>query len=62
MFKKKKKEKKNKTERAMEAGSTREEIVKWNQMTAWRFLTGVRRQTSPAPFWGTQTGTGRQIL
>ena len=27
---------------------TREETVKWNQMTALRFQTGGRHQTSPA--------------
>ena len=29
-------------------GRTREEIAKWNQMTALRFQTGGRHQTSPA--------------
>ena len=41
--------KKEKTERAMGVGRrTREEIGKWNQMTALRFQTGGRHQTSPA--------------
>ena len=31
---------------------TREEIAKWNQMTALRFQTGGRHQTSPASLWG----------
>ena len=30
---------------------TREEMVKWNQMTALRFQTGGRHQTSLASFW-----------
>ena len=44
---------KNKTERVTGLGRrTREEIVKWNQMTALRFQTGGRRQTSPASLRG----------
>ena len=40
--------KKEKTERAMGVGKrAREEIVKWNQMTALRFQTGERHQTPP---------------
>ena len=40
---------KDKSERAMGVGrGTRHEIVKWNQMTALRFQTGGRHQTSPA--------------
>ena len=31
---------------------TREEIAKWNQMTALRFQTGGRHQTSPASLGG----------
>ena len=31
---------------------TREEKVKWNQMTAPRFQTRGRHQTSPASLWG----------
>ena len=31
---------------------TREEMVKWNQMTALRFQTGGRYQTSPASLRG----------
>ena len=31
---------------------TREEIVNWNQMTALRFHTGGRHQTSLASLWG----------
>ena len=46
-------EKKDKTERVIELGRrTREEIVKWNQMTALRFQTGGRDQTSPASLRG----------
>ena len=42
-------EKKDKTERVIELGRrTGEEIVKWNQMTALRFQTGGRHQTSQA--------------
>ena len=41
--------KKDKTERVAGLGRrTREEIAKWNQMTALGFLTGGRHQTSPA--------------
>ena len=44
---------KDKTERVIELGRrTREEIVKWNQMTALRFQTGGRHQTSPASLQG----------
>ena len=40
---------KDKTERVTGLGRrTREEIAKWNQMTALRFQTGRRLQTSPA--------------
>ena len=40
-------EKKDKTERIIGLGRrTREEIVKWNQMTALRYQTGGRHQTS----------------
>ena len=40
--------KKNNTERVIGLGrKTREEIVKWNQMTALRFQTVGRHQTSP---------------
>ena len=46
----------DKTERVTGLGRrTREEIAKWNQMTALRFQTGGRHQTSPAslrgPWW-----------
>ena len=45
--------KEDKTERVIGLGRrTREEIVMWNQMTALRFQTGVRHQTSPASLWG----------
>ena len=44
---------KDKTERVTELGRrTREGIVKWNQMTALRFQTGGRHQTSPASLRG----------
>ena len=40
---------KKKTERVIGLGrKTKEEIVKWNQMTALRFQTGRRHQTYPA--------------
>ena len=43
----------DKTERVTGLGRrTREEIAKWNQMTALRFQTGGRHQTSPASLWG----------
>ena len=35
---------------------TRQEIAKWNQMTALRFQTGGRHQTSPASLRGTFRG------
>ena len=48
-----KKKKKKETERVTGLGRrTREEIVKWNQMTALRFQTGGRHQTSPASLRG----------
>ena len=41
------------TERVTGLGRrTREEIAKWNQMTALRFQTGGRHQTSPASLRG----------
>ena len=44
---------KEKTGRVTGLGrGTREEITKWNQMTALRFQTGVRHQTSMACPWG----------
>ena len=47
-------EKKDQTERVTGLGRrTREEIVKWNQMTALRFQTRGRHQTSQSPFGGT---------
>ena len=46
-------EKKDKTEKVTRLGRrAREEIVKWNQMTALRFQTGGRHQTSPASLRG----------
>ena len=43
----------DKTERVTGLGRrTREEIAKWNQMTALRFQTGGRHQTSPASLQG----------
>ena len=45
--------KKDKTERALGLGGrNREETVKWNQVTALRFQTGGRHQTSPASLRG----------
>ena len=42
----------DKTERITGLGRRiREEIAKWNQMTALRFQTGGRHQTSPASLW-----------
>ena len=44
---------KDKTETVTGLGRrTREEIAKWNQMTALRFQTGGRHQTSPASLRG----------
>ena len=43
----------DKTERVTGLGRrTREEIAKWNQMTALRFQTGGRHQTAPASLRG----------
>ena len=45
--------KEDKTERARGLGRrTREEIAKWDQMTALRFQTKGRHQTSPASLRG----------
>ena len=44
---------KDKTEKVTGLGrGTREEIAKWNQMTALRFQTGGKHQTSPASLRG----------
>ena len=49
--------KKDKTRRVTGLGRrTREEIAKWNQMTALRFQTGRRHQTSPASLRGNSRG------
>ena len=40
---------------------TKEEIVKWNQMTALRFQTGWRHQTSPASLHRTKN-QGKVVL
>ena len=46
-------EEKDKTQRVIGLGRRiREEIAKWNQMTALRFQTGGRHQTSPASLRG----------
>ena len=49
------------TERVTGQGrKTRQKIAKWNQMTALRFKTGGRHQTSPAFLRGTlQDGFGQ---
>ena len=50
-------QKKDKTERGTVLGRrTREEIVKWNQMTALRFQTVGRHQTPPASLRGRYQG------
>ena len=41
---------------------TREEIAKWNQMTALRFQTGGRHQTSLASLQGSKTTTKQTIM
>ena len=47
----------DKTERVTGLGRrTREEIAKWNQMTALRFQTGGRHQTSTASLQGFAQG------
>ena len=49
---------KDKTERVTGLGRrTREEIAKWNEMTALRFQTGGRHQTSPASLRGNKNTT-----
>ena len=58
---------KDKTERVAGLGRrTREEIAKWNQMTALRFQTGARHQTSPASLrrthWGNQEKSSYSIF
>ena len=46
-------QKKDKTERVTGLGRrTRQQTVEWNQMTALRFQTGGRHQTSPASLQG----------
>ena len=46
----------DKTERVTGLGRrTREEIAMWNQLTALRFQTGGRHQTSPASLQGELT-------
>ena len=46
-------QRKKMTERVTGLGRrTREEIAKWNQMTALRFQTGGKHQTSPASLQG----------
>ena len=53
--------KKDKIERVIGLGrGTRQEITKWNQMTALRFQTGGRHQTFPAPLRGTNRKEKRQ--
>ena len=47
---------KDKTEKVTGLGRrTREERAKWNQMTALRFQTRGKHQTSPASLWGPTT-------
>ena len=54
LYGEKKEEKKEKTEKTTKVCKrTREEVVKWNQMTALRFHTGMRHHTSLASLWGT---------
>ena len=52
-------QKKDQIERVTGLGRrTREAIAKWNQMTALRFQTGGRHQTSPASLRRPTSGTG----
>ena len=52
-------QKKDQTERVTGLGrKTREEIVKWNQMTALRFQTDGRHQMSLASF---RRGQGKRV-
>ena len=54
---------KDQTERVTGQGRrTREEIVKWNQMTALRFQTGERHQSSPASLRGREEVEGLWLL
>ena len=48
-------DKKKKKDR--KSNRTREETAKWNQMTALRFQTGGKHQTSPASLRGRPKGT-----
>ena len=59
MFRRKGQQAENdKTERVTGLGRRkREEIAKWNQMTALRFQTRGRHQTSPASLRGTEAIT-----
>ena len=52
----------DKTERVTGLGRrTREAIAKWNQMTALRFHTGGRHQTSPASLRGVHRKSGQIV-
>ena len=52
----------DKTERLTGLGKrTRKEIAKWNQMTALRFQTGGRHQTSPASLRGADIGRWSEV-
>ena len=53
---------KDNTERVIGLGRrTREEIAKWNQMTALKFQTEKRHQTSPASLRGVAERTSSQL-
>ena len=53
---------KDKTEKVTGLGrGTRQEIAKWNQMTALRFQTGGKHQTSPASLRSTRPITRNKI-
>ena len=54
-------EEKGKTQRITGLGRrTRQEIVKWNQMTALRFQIGLRHQTSLASLGGSMYGRAKK--
>ena len=55
--------KKDKTERVTGSGrSTRQETVKWNQMTALRFQKGEKHLISPACLRGERNSTNRGMM
>ena len=52
---------KKKTETVTGLGRRKKRGTKWNQMTALRFQTGKKHQTSPASRLGAETERGRDL-